>query len=138
MARDLNQSRAMTTTIDPFWTSVSGRLATATGGFATVAAGVLALLGPAETPVWAVPAVLLVCIVGFLFAVGFSLGEHGRWALVMVLALPFLAGPYQAALIFAPLAGTIPGVLLIGLGIAAFARVLWRAERPSFSRPATA
>lgn len=130
----------MNDTFPTFWCSLGGRVATATAAFATFGASLLALIGPSPYGTAIHSIVTLVCILGFLFAVGLATEHHGSAALTMILALPPLAGLFLAALPFVEASGPGPGIALLALAVAAMGRAAGLrapAPRPALGELAT-
>lgn len=102
-----------------YLSSEGGRLMVATVGLALLAAGALAVAGPGGHALWVVILVPLLCAVGSIVAIGLSVNEFGHQALGLLIALPFLGGPYLAALHKLPGRGPFLGALLFAIGAGA-------------------
>jgi hypothetical protein len=124
-----------------FSSSAPGRIAAVGFGIAVAGAGAMAIVGPGEHGLVAVPAVLLVCVTAGILSIGLSIGPFPRAALAMVLGLPFGAGFYFFALSQAADAGRGPGSVLCIAGIllialAAAGHLLQRPSRANRLSPA--
>lgn len=99
--------------------SEGGRLMVATAGLAFLAAGALAVAGPGDHTLWVVILVPLLCAVGSIVAIGLSVNEFEYQALGLLIALPFLGGPYLALLHKLPSRGPLLGALFLAIGASA-------------------
>jgi hypothetical protein len=77
--------------------------------------GLLAILGPGSHLAALIGVFTMMALIGGILAVGFSMEASPTWSMGMVLGLPFLGGPYLAALYFAPQVGTAAGTILVML-----------------------
>lgn len=118
-----------------FLSAPSGRIAVGTSAWLVAAAGMLALSGPGTHVVTLLSVAVLLGVVGSIFAVGLAIEEHGAHALMMVIALPLLGGPYLGALHVASDLGKPAGVVLLLFAGAAAARALWGPRSLAASRP---
>jgi hypothetical protein len=102
-----------------------GRIAVGTSAWLVAATGVLAVLGPGVDTLAFLSVAVIVGIVGFIVAVGLAIQEFGEYALALIIALPFLGGPYFAAMYVAPGFGKLAGLALLCLAGAAGALAVW-------------
>jgi hypothetical protein len=94
-----------------------GRLATATLGLALINAGALAMApaGPLAVLLSALTTLAIAC--GYIISTGLATIHFGAHAFIMLIALPFLGGPYFFALTVLPGRGAAIGLPLVALGV---------------------
>ena len=100
-----------------FAASASGRVANITLGTAIVGAGVLALVGPGPHIHAAIPMVIMLCGVGAISTICLAVNVHWSEALLLVMTLPLLSGPYAIGLFLVAKAGSSIGGALVVLGL---------------------
>lgn len=101
-----------------FLNSASGRITMGTVGLLTLAAGLLALVGPGHYVTYFIPLVFASGVVGFIVALVLGVAEFPESVFPLIVTLPLLGGAYFAALNFLDHGGTILGVCLCLLGAA--------------------
>jgi hypothetical protein len=99
-----------------FITYPCGRTASGTTGFLLAAAGALAIAGPGEYTVLAIPFVLLAGVIGFIATVMLAIRCYWMESVLMLVALPYLAGLYFFGLNFVGHGGVALGLPLLVLG----------------------
>jgi hypothetical protein len=115
-----------------YFTSLGGRLATATASLAVLGAGLVALHGGDSEVI--ISLTTLLTILGAILTVGFSLTSYWREAWAFVLGLPLL-GFHYLAMTYLVHAGSLVGVGLVVLAMlplteTLFARTPDRAREP--------
>lgn len=97
-----------------FVASAGGRMACATAAVGAAGAGAVALAGAHAYA--ALVAVTFACVLGSIATVVLALEDYWREALALMLALPWIGGPYLALLHALAGAGLAAGAPLIALG----------------------
>jgi hypothetical protein len=100
--------------------SSSARIARVTLGLGIIAAGLVAMAGPASG-IYVIAGAPPLLIVGSLFAVGLAIHTQPKAAMILTLVLPLVAGPYAAFLYAARGFGAAGGLALAALGAAVMA-----------------
>jgi hypothetical protein len=81
-------------TLQKYLTAAPGRIAVATLSFAFLAAGLLLLIGPGKHVFYTLTGGVLLVATGFIISVGTAIQDYGKFAVAMVITLPFVAGIY--------------------------------------------
>jgi hypothetical protein len=124
-------------TMSEFVLSTEGRIMAALVGLGAIVAGALALAGPGSHVLYVIAAVPPVWIVGAIVAVGVAATRSPPLRpILMLLVLPFAAGPYVGLLYAAPKLGFVPGVVFLAVGLVPLG-VLVRRSAPGELDPVT-